>query len=225
MSALFDQFTRTDRTGTSNPTTVSHTPIGVPRGVFLIAQCQTPNLHLVNGTYGGVAVPSISQMVGATKTLEVCFLGSGVPVGTQDAVFEWDSATTDDIELMVVTVTSTGGYNIEVVDVDGLSASGSNSAVTMNANGRVCTSFGWAGISVADPTDAPENGNMTPITEIDKGASIYLSHYQTTPSDTDFVFGYTHSSAPRVMIVLAIAEIIQPGFSYVPKRKILQRVG
>lgn len=227
MSVAFDALTRNNRTGTSDPTTFTHTPVGTPRfvlGCYHNVSSQTDHLNGTNGlTYGGVAVPKIwgaaDNTTAFTRYMGVCFLGSGIPTGAQSASWDWTSATTDDIELVIIT--GTAAADTEVVNEQLINGETANASVTMSQGGRECQAYGFGAFALANVGDAAENANMSVNQEIDKGASIWLSHRQTTPGTTDFVFSYSHSSVSVFLKVVSIAEVV----ASVVSRRMLLGVG
>lgn len=209
----FDALTRNNRTGNSDPTTFTHTPVGTPKGVILVAMnVNSDTDHYVAATYGGVAATPILSLprAGASNGhLKVLYLGSGIPTGAQTVSFDWDSATTDDIELMCITLTAAG--DTEVVDSDSSNQTSANPSVTMNAGGRVCAAYGFMIHGADDPATVVENANMTVVQEIGKGTASWVSHRQTTPSRDDFTFSYTAASDAHTLGVITIAEVANVG--------------
>lgn len=224
MTVAFDAFTRNARTGTSDPTTFTHTPVGTPAGVIFVAfNVSSTTDHYVAMSYGGVAldapVISAAGVSIANKHFNVAFLGSGIPTGAQTASFDWDSATTDDIELLVITVTA--ATDTEIIDTGSDDQTSANVSVTSAHSGREAMDFGFMNIGLAAVGDAAENANMSIVQELDRGSNCYLCHRQTTAGTGDFVFSYTNASAAHILKIVTVAEVV----AAVTGRRTLMGVG
>ncbi len=202
-SIAFDTNSRNDRTATTDPLTISHAGAASSvKGVLMFALGLTTTPHVTGQTYDGVAVTEIDSRVGSTRVIETGFLGTSVAQGTKDAVFDFDSATTDDIECLVATILASG--DLAVQDVDGLNDTGANSSVTLQTGGNLCQAYALIFCAVADLASITNGAGLTTIQEIDKGSSIWRLVRQTTPSTSDFTLGFTHASAARVLSAVAV---------------------
>jgi len=123
MAIAFDTSIESVRTGTSDPMTWTHTPVGTPRAIAIAFVHGTSSTdHVSTVTYGGV---SMSRIVRATDTAteqgaaEWWFLGASIPTGAQTVSADLASATTDDIHGVSVSFTAT--RDCAVVDYDSVS--------------------------------------------------------------------------------------------------------
>ncbi len=201
----FDAATESVRTGTTDPHTFNHTPVGTPRGVVVSAIHGTSATdHVSTVTYGGV---SMQRIVRATDTVtepgaaELWFLGSGVPTGTQTVSADLTSATTDDIEFVCITFTSSG--DTYVIDSDSVSADQANPSVTLQYQGRTAIAVGALYGGGAAPSSFTPNGNCTEVASEDLGAFYAFVLRQTTPGTADFAIGGTSSSDDVAFVALA----------------------
>lgn len=204
----YDIHTRVTRTNTADPTTFTHTPVGTPKGVFMISISQNAD-HYSSYKYGGVDVPSVLS-VSSQRKMRICFLGTGVPSGAQTASFDFDSATDDDMELLVVTVTADG--DIEVIDSDSFTGSGTNETAVMSAGGRKCTAFSFGYILEPDPASVTAAGGQTEFIRTDLGTASLVYAYQTNPSRSDFSAGWTNVTAyQRTVGMVSVAPVVNSG--------------
>lgn len=203
--------TRFNRTGTADPQTVPVPDPGfTPRGVFMVAWGGTTTDEINAMTYGGVNVPVVYTAADATSSftrrLIVGFVGAGLSGGAQDAVFDFTSATGIDYELLVVPINGSG--DLEIVDSDGINADAvTNASVTLQYNGRRCQAISFGMWGLPDVGDAAENASLSIVQEIDKGASIWLTHKQTTPGTSDFSVSYTNASTAVFLRAFAVSEV------------------
>ncbi len=203
-SISFDIYNRTDRTATTDPFTISHAGAassGVAGvGMFALGLTTTP--HVSTMTYGGVTVPELTTYTGSIRIIETGFLGTGVLQGTQTASWDLDSATTDDIDMIVFTIL--GSDNLEIQDQDGLANTGANSSVTLTTGGNLCQAYAIIYTAIADLASVTNGAGLTTIAEIDKGTSVWRLVRQTTPDTSDFTVSFTHASAARVMSAFTV---------------------
>lgn len=145
MAVAFDAVSTSDRTGTSDPHTFTHTPSGTPRGILLaFAQDPATSSDIDTITYGGV---SMSRVVDASDTAdepgmaEVWFLGSSIPTGAQTVQVDFVTASpTDDYLFLCVSVTASS--DTEVVDSGIVEENQADPSVSLTYSSRTCLAVG-----------------------------------------------------------------------------------
>lgn len=208
MAVAFDTATPGNRSGTTDPHTFTHTPIGTPRGVILAAVHGTESTDLIVGvTYGGVAMTRIKT---ATDTatepgrVYLYFLGSGIPTGAQTVSIDLTSATTTPIDFTVMTLTASADTSI--VDSDSLGENQANPSVTLSYAGLTAMSFAVLYGGGAAPSSFVPNGNCINVSNHDMGAFYSYIFRQTTPGTSDFAIGGTSVSDDVAFAALAVTE-------------------
>lgn len=222
MAIGYDTFLRSLRTNTSDPYSFTYTPVGEPRGILLWCyNIASTTQHISSATYGGVDMGStIFQGAFNGDALDVRFLGSGILPGAQTVSLDLSSGTTDDLEVMVLSVTANG--NVEAVNVQNIQASVDDPSMTMSQGGRTCMSFAYGAINIADPANVTENANMTSLQELDRGSYQLVLDRQTTAGSSDFVMSWTTSASSACLLSsIALSEILATA----PGRRTLLGVG
>ncbi len=211
-----DVVTGTQKSSASSATTtVSHAAAssGI-KGVFMAACTSTGSgldIDLASCSYGGVSFPVAMTQTGSTRSVAVGFLGSGVPQGTQNAVFTWDAATTAQHQVLVITVTATG--DLEIADTDGLNSTGANTSQQSVLSGALSRIFAFGGISVAATTDITDPAGVTRIRNIDQGTSCWIAWEKDDNTSSDYTFTLTHASVARAFIQMAIRAVSNQGLT------------
>lgn len=210
MAIAFDAVVESVRTGTEDPYTWTHTPVGTPRAIIVAAVHGASSTdHVSAVTYGGV---SMTRIVRATDTqtepgaAELWFLGASIPTGNQTVSADLASATTDDIQF--VSWSYTAGADCEVIDSDSISENTASPTVLMSAGGRekasVCAMYGGG----AAPGGTLATGNTLGPTE-DLGAFMAQTCYETTPDNADHTIGWSNlASDDLAFVALAFAEVV-----------------
>jgi hypothetical protein len=208
VAVAFDAATESVRTGTTDPHTFTHTPVGTPRGVVLAIVHGTSSVdHVSSVTYGGVAM---SRVVSAADTATepgrayLYFLGSSVPTGAQTVSVDLTTATTDDIQFVCMTVTAAG--DTSVIDFDSLSNNVANPSVTLQYGGLTSMAFAALYGGGAGPTDFTPNGSCTTVHDHDFGAFYAEVIRQTTVGSSDFAIGGTAGNDDVAYVALAVSE-------------------
>lgn len=198
------------RTDTSDPYNFNFTPAATARGIAVaVVHGVSATDHVVGITYGGVAM---SRVVRATDTAtepgaaEWWFLGANIPTGTQQISVNLASGTTDDLHIVVVSVTAND--DTEVVAFDAISGNAANPSVTLPYGGRTCLALGALYGGAAAPSSFTENGNCTRVHDHDLGAFYSVVLRQTSPGSADFAIGGTASSDDVAYVAIAISEVV-----------------
>lgn len=186
----------------------THTPVGVPRGVFVLGAYPNGATDRVSGiTYGGVSMSRIQMQrrtSGAQKAAFLYFLGSSIPTGAQTVVV---SGTSDSGgESVCLSFVANG--NTEIVDSDG----GTGNVTDLS---RLLSTSGYECIAVANCV--PQNNtNWTPTSGqslMHEGSQTngYRRFYrQTTASTSDFDAGGNLSAAQNAAFCMANIRDLQP---------------
>lgn len=222
--ALAWDATRTEsiRTATTDPYTFNYTPTGTPRAILLGAVHGTSSTdHISTVTYGGV---SMTRVVRATDTVtepgaaEIWFLGASIPTSTQTVSIDLTSATTDDFQFIVCSLTA--ATDTEIIDFDSLSNNVANPTVTLNKGGRegACWAHLYSGAAAPGGTLAADN---TLDHTHDFGAFMAQACYETTIDTADHTIGWSTLETDDVAFVaVCVAEALPaPG----PHRREMRR--
>lgn len=188
MAIAFDAATESERTATTDPWTFTHTPVGTPKGVALLADHGGGTTDfIVTVTYGGVAlarVQSNTDSSGEQGRSYLYFLGAGIPTGAQTVEIDLTSATTTDIHFVCITMTAS--TDTALVDSDGVNEDVANPSVTLQYAGRTCFAVAilWGGLpNVGDYT---AGASCTMVHQMDFGNAVSSCVRQTTPGTSDF---------------------------------------
>jgi len=204
--------TESVRTATTDPYTFNYTPDATPRAIALsITHGTSSTDHVLTVTYGG---DSMSEIVRATDTAteagasELWFLGTSIPTGTQTISVDLASATTDDIQFVVWSLTAAA--DCEVIDSDEINENAANPTVTLQKGGRegfcVCSMYGGG----AAPGGTLAAGNTLGPTE-DHTAFYSQTCYETTIDTADHTIGWsTLGTDDLAFVAMCIAEIVPP---------------
>lgn len=211
ITIALDTVTRYNRTDTADPVTIVHDAAasGI-KGAIMFALNSTITPRVSGLFYGGVALTKLPAAIGSAEAIEAGFVGVGVPQGPQSAMFDLSSATTDDMELLVLTVTSID--DLQVNDSDVLGGTGANSSILLSSGGKLCQAYALIGCAVADVGQLTNGAGLETVYEVDQGSTIWRLVRQATPSADDFTVGFSHSSCARVMSALnvRIADVVIP---------------
>jgi len=209
MTLVFDTEVESVRTGTTDPMTWTHTPVGTPNAIVVAFTHGTSSTdHVVSVTYGGQAM---TRIVRATDTAtepgaaELWFLGQNLPAGAQTVSADLATATTDDIQ--GVSWSLRGQGNAEVIDFDSISENAADPTRTLQKNNRegwcVCAMYGGG----AAPGGTLAAGNTLGPTE-DLTAFYAQTCRETTITNTDHTIGWsTLASDDLAFVALAVVEI------------------
>lgn len=210
MAIAWDASVESVRTGTTDPHTWTHTPVGTPRGIIVaIIHGTSSTDHVSTVTYGGV---SMAEVIRRTDTstepgaAELWFLGTGIPTGNQTVSVDLASATTDDIEF--VSMSFTAEMDTQIVDSDGIAENATNPSVTLQYTGRTCLAVAALYGGGAAPSSFTPNGNCTAVQSEDLGAFYASVIRQTTPGTSDFAIGGTASGDDVAYVAAAISETL-----------------
>lgn len=192
--------------------TISHTPVGTPRGALLLTvQGDTSDDTIDGATYGGT---SMTEMTGSPyittgsepATIYAYLLGSSVSTGTQDCVIDVDG-TSRRRQSGIITVT--GAADIEenqlTLLVESDAQDDPSGTLALNSTESfVCQAF-MSGLSAV--------GNVSPLTdwtdqlEGDFGSQVGCIYTYDTIGSSDVTCGYTSSAADNVYLLgVAINE-------------------
>lgn len=197
------------RTDTSDPYNFNFTPAAAPQGVAVaVVHGVSATDHVVGITYGGVAMARVVRATDTATELgaaELWFLGSGIPSGLQTISVNLASGTSDDLHIVVITVTAAA--DTEIVDFDAISDNVANPSVTLQYGGRTCLSVAALYGGGAAPSSFTPNANCTTVHDHDLGAFYSEVIRQTTPGSADFAIGGTASSDDVAYVAMAISEV------------------
>lgn len=212
MTVAFDAAVESVRTGTTDPHTWTHTPVGTPRAIVVAVVKGIAAASVVSSvTYGGVAMTLVSEGADAATEpgrAQLFFLGSGIPTGAQTVSVDLTSATTDDIEFVSLSYTAAADCAVESVSsIDGDVA---NPSVFLPANGKSCIAVcalysGGANVPVGTLLTG-----MSRVHDHDLGAFVATVDRQTSPSSSDFTIGYTLATDDVALAALNFAEVPAP---------------
>lgn len=187
-------------TGTASGFT--HTPIGIPRGIVLLAAGSDSANTLTAVTYGGVSMTKLrhdERTSGAQSQTEIWFLGSNIPTGPQTISF----STPGHFSAFTCVSFTSQNRDIVVNVVDG--GNGTNTStisILLPYNNK---------LSIALIDVGPHNSGspLSGETLLNSGGvpnGTYWHGYQTTPSQTDFTAGVTQSASDYAITVAAFTQ-------------------
>lgn len=217
----FDSFTAFQRTGVSDPTEITITPVGSPRGlaVFIVGNGTTTDevssVSIGAGSAQAVALSRITRATDAVTELgsaDVWFLGTGLPLGgasPNNLGIKWTSATATDFDITAIWFGA--GADTEVVDSKVTFDNRADPNVTLAYGGRTCLAAGAHFGGAATVGSFTPNANCTSMDSMDFGAACGWSYRQTTPGSTDFNIGGTAASDDLAMVAIAVAEVAAAG--------------
>lgn len=206
MAVAFDASTSGSITTTAS---VSHTPVGTPRGVKVSVVIDDKNNTVSGITYGGVAMVQVAgspsdEWVTNNTSVIVYFLGSGIPTGTQNATVTVSAGTA----IKRVTVeTWTAARDTAIQDTTVILATTANPSGTLSLGGVACgcsIAF-YSGINIV--TGITPLTNWTARDEHDFGANTAGSYTYDTIGTTDVTMGYTAANDHVNCIGVAIKEL------------------
>jgi hypothetical protein len=209
----YDTATESERTGTTDPHTFTHTPSAVnpPKGVVVTVAHGFSGTSFINSvSYGGVPLTLVS---GASDTVtepgraSIWFKGSGLPTGPQTVNIDLTSATAEDIHFTCITLYTDDGRDIEVIDTDSITADIANPSRTLQYGGRTAIAIGSLYGGGSAPTAFTPNANCTTVAEFDLGAYYGEVIRQTTPGTADFTIGGTAAIDDVAFAVAAFAKV------------------
>jgi hypothetical protein len=204
----FDAASESERTGTTDPHTWTHTPTGTPRAIIVAAVHGTSTTdHVQTVSYGGVAMTRIVRATDAATELgasELWFLGTGIPTGAQTVSANLASGTTDDIHFVCMSFIA--ARDCEVIDFDSINGDVADPSVTLQRGTRSCWSVAALYGGNSAPSAFTPNANCTTVHDFDLG-NFYSEVIRSTSSGTgDFVIGGTAVSDDVAYAALAFAE-------------------
>jgi hypothetical protein len=208
----YDTATESERTGTTDPHTFTHTPSAVnpPKGVVVTVAHGLSGTSFINSvSYGGVPLTLVS---GASDTAtepgrsSIWFKGSGLPTGPQTVNIDLTSATAEDIHFTCITLYTDDGRDIEVIDTDSITADIANPSRTLQYGGRTAIAIGSLYGGGSAPTAFTPNANCTTVAEFDLGNYYGEVIRQTTPGTADFTIGGTAAIDDVAFAVAAFAK-------------------
>ena len=211
MAVAFDVQTAGAVFTTVTPNTFSHTPVGTPKGVFVLIQSTgvAGNEDSINGTvsYGGVAMTRVQYAQDAATEFVaawIYFLGSGIPTGVQTVSI---SHTGNASEKKAACVTVTAGADCDVVSSNKIEANQANPSIVLangSDTGLAVVVFASGLNSIASIT-LPAT-NLTSITTYDVANTCATFDRQTTPGTGDFTAGYTAATDDVAMAAASVRE-------------------
>ncbi len=220
-TVVFDASSELERTGTTDPATWTHTPVGTPRGVaVLIADETTSTDHVLAVKYnvgasgaacasGGVSLKRIiraTDTAGEPGSAEIWFLGTGLPTGAVSVCVDLDSATTDDYEFVAVTWTAAG--DIRIVDADTVNEDATNPSVTEQYGGysSVSAMMLYSGLGTLPSSNCSGNGTCTNMQLFDDGGKGSMADRGPAAGTTNQVMGYTAALDDVALAVFTITD-------------------
>lgn len=205
MTVAFDAFT-----AAFPAVTVSHTPVGTPKGVVVVvAQSGTSDDDIDGITYGGVAMTRVrfAQLTtGEVSAVYVYFLGSGIPTGTQSAtITETVGGNSKGIGAYTLTAAAntTSQTSSEFVN----STSTANPSASLALSGKTCfvaEVFG-SGQGAVSGTTPP--AGWTSRGEWDHGTQVGGTYSYDTIGSTDVTVGWTQGADDALGVAVAITEV------------------
>lgn len=215
MTVARDAYT-TALTNVNTSDTVSHVPVGTPRGILVVVvQRATLDDTITGITYGGTAMVEMtgSPYIGTNSEAAVIyayFLGSSVPTGTQDAVLSYSAQRGRHIGIFSLTGAADLEENAieQLFDVESQDDPSATFAID-SVESFVMEAFmsGASAIGNVSP-----NTGWTAESEGDLGSLVSGIYSYDTIGTADVTVGYTSSFAENVhLVAVAISEVVGGG--------------
>ena len=206
-SPAFDAFTQGSNHQWVASDTVSHTPVGTPKGAVVVIVGGAYDVDEVTGvTYGGTAMTRTVRAQDSAVELGVAyiyFLGSSVPTGAQDVVASYSQAG-NQCEKVIGVYTLTGTGDLSVLDYGAVNDDATNPSSSLNAG--AVTGIAIAGLYsgqdevsyVTEGTGVTEDGTH------DWGAYTGYFGHQATPATGVFSIGWTAASDDVALVAVMV---------------------
>lgn len=194
---------------TTDPLTWTHTPVGVPRGVYVPVICNSA-ADAVDGlvTYGGVPLTRIASEVRSVSEagfIAIYFLGAGIPTGAQTVSI---AHTASAVVKVAGCITVTATCDLDIVTF-GTVTSGSIQTPHVDITSieyglRVVAGFTGHG---AVSAHSPDAGFVSALEHLFTGAATTaLIYYQTPHTQGLLSTGYTSTGNDDSVMVAAVIE-------------------
>jgi len=202
----------TENIAAADPQTFLHTPVGTPRGVWLICAHGTTSAGIFitnNVTYGGVLMASPAgfdahDVLGEVGASNMWFLGSNIPTGAQTVSVDRTEATTS-VHCTVVTLTA--ARDTEAIANGRIQNDAANPQVLLAFGGRSALSLCGLYGGGAAPLDYTSLAGHTRVHDHDFGTFVSVVDRLTTAQTSDDTCGYTAALDDVAFVALAVAEV------------------
>jgi len=199
ITIAFDAVVESERIGTTDPHTWTHTPVGTPRAVaVLTSHGVTATAHVLSCTYGGVSMNSAATAADtATEPgrVQIWFLGAAIPTGAQTVSCDLDSGTTDDIHFVSMSFTAAGDTEAFVTATDAENQANPTATLAYGGSNGIAVMVFYSGAANPPATTACSGSSACTLgPTMDQGAFGDSSAYQTTAGTTNQVMGWTQAS-------------------------------
>lgn len=200
-------------TGDTNWT---HTPVGTPRGVWvIIVNVTVSGTDEITGvTYGGVAMAEVAAISprykssGEAMGQSIFFLGSGIPTGPQTIAVDTSGAT---VTKAAFARTVTAAADTEIIDTAFWSSDSlANPSDTLNLGGRsayciLAFSSGQNAVTGITPLT-----NWTATYETDLGNFVAGGYTYDIVGTSNVTVGWTQTAEDALGFAIAVAEVVPP---------------
>ena len=169
----------------------THTPVGVPKGVFVLIGYNDIPDRITGVTYGGLALTRVAQQQQGSGSQSVSTLywrGTGLPTGAQTVVVSGSSDNIGASVCMTCTAVADVALQSQAQGNNGGSA-GTDLRATLSTGGKVCLS-----IACLQPHNAQTPTSDTTVDNDVAAAGRYVAARQTSPSSTAKDVGCTQAS-------------------------------
>ncbi len=209
MAVAYDTITVSgDYYATPDPATVSHTPVGTPRGVIVyVIHVAESTTDVVGITYGGTSMTQVgtaSSASGEPVAIDTYFLGSSISTGTQTVSVDHD-ATGGRKRTVVITFTASADTEVKAHGGDGNTTA--NPSVTINS-GTDATYTAALATGRGVPSQVTPGTGMTELSEIDLGSLLMSVIRATTdPTSGSTAMAWTVAADDWAVYATAVGEV------------------
>lgn len=206
----YDTFTSAANSGTS--LSLTHTPVGTPKGIFVFCFAENGGQTFGTITYGGVTVPTLQTTVPNSRNWKVvgAFLGSGIPTGPQTVSCTLGFSLSP-TRMVVISVTTSSGGDTQLAGIGSTkNDSGSGANATLSITGPAGASYGIFGMIHDDSTisGASAGANQSMIEEIDLGGHCeYIERNTNELASGTNTMPFVSTSANWSGVAIAIEEL------------------
>lgn len=204
---VFDAATEFATFTTTSPATVSHSPVGTPRGVLVEVDHGEVATDLITGvTYGGVAMTRVATSTDDTDEpgrVYLYFLGASIPTGSQTvSIAHTGTATVK--HATVATVIASGDTEIGSAMGDFISGTVATPSMVAFHGDRTALSFMVAYSGLPATTDLTAISGMTAISDHDFGEFVTRFDRQTMPAPDATLLGYSAAADDSALAYVTI---------------------
>jgi hypothetical protein len=207
MAIAFDATSNQINTGSLS---ITHTPVGTPKGVFFFVIVNNDTATPTSVTYGGVAMTLINSAADSSGEIGSCFgyfLGSSIPTGAQTVAATVTAGK--DVAGVVITVTAAGNTQLAGTGSGKVEGDTANPSVTIT--GITGASYGAAGLfsGLGAVGNVAAGSGQTTRGQVDFGNQVASAESSTSENASgNLTIAFTSVTDDVAMVAIAIEELV-----------------